>query len=315
MHPGELCGILYVEFLCSHVIIYSRRVEGYMLQILKKMNLLLDKKQKRKMVGIVFMMLIGGVLESLGVTMIIPVLQVLVDPACVEKNAYFAAIYQFLHLQSPVQFAVVMMIGLILVFVLKNSFLFLQNVVQLRFIYTNQFATSRRMMINFMKRPYEYYLNAETSVIQRNITSDVNNMYGLILSVLQLTSECVVFVCLVFVLLFQDAKMILCIAALLLLVLLIIKVVLKPIMVRAGVDNQNFYSGLFKWIEQSVMGIKEIKIANKENYFIKEYAVFEIDNQTICRKCFSSGTEHFCKVQFFCSNILYVYSRRIRLFW
>ena len=233
MHPGELCGILYVEFLCSHVIIYSRRVEGYMLQILKKMNLLLDKKQKRKMVGIVFMMLIGGVLESLGVTMIIPVLQVLVDPACVEKNAYFATIYQFLHLQSPVQFAVVMMIGLILVFVLKNSFLFLQNVVQLRFIYTNQFATSRRMMINFMKRPYEYYLNAETSVIQRNITSDVNNMYGLILSVLQLTSECVVFVCLVFVLLFQDAKMILCIAALLLLVLLIIKVVLKPIMVRA----------------------------------------------------------------------------------
>lgn len=272
MHPGELCGILYVEFLCSHVIINGRRVEGYMLQILKKMNLLLDKKQKRKMVGIVFMMLIGGVLESLGVTMIIPVLQVLVDPACVEKNAYFAAIYQFLHLQSPVQFAVVMMIGLILVFVLKNSFLFLQNVVQLRFIYTNQFATSRRMMINFMKRPYEYYLNAETSVIQRNITSDVNNMYGLILSVLQLTSECVVFVCLVFVLLFQDAKMILCIAALLLLVLLIIKVVLKPIMVRAGVDNQNFYSGLFKWIEQSVMGIKEIKIANKENYFIKEYA-------------------------------------------
>ena len=127
MHPGELCGILYVEFLCSHVIIYSRRVEGYMLQILKKMNLLLDKKQKRKMVGIVFMMLIGGVLESLGVTMIIPVLQVLVDPACVEKNAYFAAIYQFLHLQSPVQFAVVMMIGLILVFVLKNSFLFLQK--------------------------------------------------------------------------------------------------------------------------------------------------------------------------------------------
>ena len=30
-----------------------------------------------------------------------------------------------------------------------------------------------------MQRPYEYYLNADTSVIQRSITSDVNNMYGL----------------------------------------------------------------------------------------------------------------------------------------
>ena len=27
-----------------------------------------------------------------------------------------------------------------------------------------------------------------------------------------------------------------------------------------------------QWIDQSVMGIKEIKIANRENYFINEYA-------------------------------------------
>ena len=43
-------------------------------------------------------------------------------------------------------------------------------------------------------------------------------------------------------------------------------------MVKAGQENQDYYSGLYKWIEQSVMGIKEIKIANKEQYFINEYA-------------------------------------------
>ena len=43
-------------------------------------------------------------------------------------------------------------------------------------------------------------------------------------------------------------------------------------MKKAGEENQDFYSGLYKWIDQSVMGIKEIKIANKENYFINEYA-------------------------------------------
>ena len=122
------------------------------------------------------------------------------------------------------------------------------------------------MMINYMNRPYEYYLNADTAVIQRSITSDVNNMYGLILSLLQLISEAVVFACLVAVLLVVDAMMILTIVALLLIVLLLIKVVIKPIMVKAGQENQDFYSGLFKWIEQSVMGIKEIKIANKDEY-------------------------------------------------
>ena len=243
-----------------------------MVKIFKKMNKLLDARQKKVMVVIVFLMLVGGVLESLSISVVIPVISVLLDPNAVETNGLLSTIYHGLRLQSVTQFTVVMLLALIGAFILKNLFLFLQNVVQLRFVYTNQFATSRRMMINFMKRPYEYYLNADTAVIQRNITSDVNNMYGLILSVLQLISEGVVFACLVGVLLIVDAKMIMTIAALLIVVLLLIKMVLKPIMVKAGKENQDFYSGLYKWIEQSVMGIKEIKIANKEQYFINEYA-------------------------------------------
>ena len=243
-----------------------------MVKIFKKMNKLLDARQKRIMVVIVFLMLIGGVLESLSISVVIPVVSVLLDPKAIETNQLLATIYNGLHLQNVTQFTVVMLVALIGAFILKNLFLFLQNVVQLRFVYTNQFATSRRMMINFMKRPYEYYLNADTAVIQRNITSDVNNMYGLILSVLQLISEGVVFTCLVAVLLIVDAKMIMTIAVLLIAVLFLIKVVLKPIMVKAGQENQDYYSGLYKWIEQSVMGIKEIKIANKEQYFINEYA-------------------------------------------
>ncbi len=243
-----------------------------MIKILKKMNRLLDAKQKRLMVLIVFLMLIGGVLESLSISVVIPVIEVLLDPEAVVNNKYFAALYNGLGLTSVTQFTIVMMLALIGAFVLKNLFLFLQSVVQLRFVYTNQFTTSRKMMINFMNRPYEYYLNADTAVIQRSITSDVNNMYGLILSLLQLVSEAVVFACLVAVLLVVDAQMIMVIAALLIVVLILIKVVIKPIMVKAGKENQDYYSGLFKWIEQAVMGIKEIKIANKEQYFINEYA-------------------------------------------
>lgn len=243
-----------------------------MLKIIKKMNLLLDRKQKRSMVWIVLMMLVGGVLESLGVTMLVPIITVVIDPVQVERNKYLSAIYDALGLENTTQFAVVMLVAFVGIIVLKNVYLFFQQKVQLRFVYTNQFATSRRMMINFMQRPYEYYLNADTSVIQRNITSDVNNMYGLILSCLQLCSECIVFACLVGVLLAIDAQMIIMVAVLMVALLFLIKKVLKPIMVRAGQDNQDYYSGLYKWIEQSVMGIKEIKIANKENYFINEYA-------------------------------------------
>ena len=252
--------------------IAAERADTPMVKIFEKLMVLLNRQQKRKMVLLVFLMLIGAVLETLGVSMILPVMNVVLEEDAIAQHEYLQLICRIFHIDNSNDLTILVMIGLVLVFIVKNIFLFFQQKVQLKFVYTNQFATSRRMMINFMQRPYEYYLNADTAVIQRNITSDVNNMYGLILALLQLISEGIVFVCLAAVSLVADVWMSLTVTALLVIALLVIKCILKPIMRRAGEENQDFYSGLYKWIDQSVMGIKEIKIARRERYFINEYS-------------------------------------------
>lgn len=245
-----------------------------MFKIISKLLRLLDKKQKLSMVLLVFMMLIGAVLETLGVSMILPVMNVVLEEDAVSKHVYLQWICKLFNIANDDvrTLTIVVMVGLILVFVVKNIYLFFQQKVMLRFVFTNQFATSRRMMINFMLRPYEYYLNADTAVIQRTITSDVINMYGLLQAVLSLTSEAIVFVCLIAVSFLADVMMTVTVALLLVVVLALILFVLKPIMKKAGEENQDYYSGLYKWIEQAVFGIKEIKILNKEGYFIREYS-------------------------------------------
>ena len=244
-----------------------------MLKSFKKINQLLDHKQKATMVFLVFVMLIGAVLEALGITLVLPIMQAIIDPESILENQYHMGdLYRLCGAESMKQFAVMMMIAIVVVFALKNIYLFLEQKILLRFIYRNQFETSNRMMINFMKRPYEYYLNANTAIIQRNITSDINNVYALILNILQMTSEVIVFVILIGVLVVMDPWMTLAIAALLVVVLLVIKKFLKPVMIKAGKENQDYYSGLYQWIAESVDAVKEIKIANRENYFITEYS-------------------------------------------
>ena len=242
-----------------------------MRDILKKLNVLLDKKQKKTMILMVFMMIFGAILEACSVSMVIPVVGVVIDESSVTKYEAVGDVYEALHMQSITQFALLMMTALILIFVVKNIYLYGQMKFMYRFVYTNQFRTSERMMKNYLRKGYEFYLNADTAIIQRNITSDVNNMYALILSLLQLVSEAIVFVVLVGVMLASDWKMTLIIAVPLLVTLVVIKKVVKPIMNRAGKENQDFYSGLFKWISQTVQGIKEVKIAGKEQYFTEEY--------------------------------------------
>lgn len=242
-----------------------------MFKILKKLNLLLDGKQKGSMVGLIFMMFIGAVLEAVSVAAIVPVVTVVVTPNKIQTNPITSTMYNLLHMESEKTFVIVIMASLILAFVLKNLYLYVQQKVLYRFVYTNQFRTSERMMKNFMRRDYEFYMSADTAVIQRSITSDVNNMYALILGLLQLVSEVIVFMTLTAVCLVADVRMTIIIGTLLVVTLVIIKVVLKPMMYKAGEENQDYYSGLFKWISQTVTGIKEVKVAGRESYFVKEY--------------------------------------------
>ncbi len=243
-----------------------------MKKILDKLDVILNKQQKSRMKLLVVMMVIGALLETVSISLVLPIATVLTNPGSVEEEGIVGTLYHFFGCSSVESFALIMLVGLLAAFIAKNVFLFVQTKMQLAFVYNNQFETSRKMMINFMKRPYEYYLNAETAVIQRNITSDVNNMYAMVLSILQLMSEFVVCLFLGTYLVIQDPVMCITIGGLLVMVLITIKKILKPIMVRAGQENQDYYAGLFKWINQAVTGIKEIKIANKESYFISEYA-------------------------------------------
>ncbi|MBE5866178.1 MAG: ABC transporter ATP-binding protein [Lachnospiraceae bacterium] len=242
-----------------------------MLQILKKLNVLLDKKQKRTMVWLTIMMVIGAFLQTAGVSTILSVVELVMDREKLYEEGMLHDLFVLFGDGSEVRFTVLAMIVLILVFVVKNSFLYLQQKATLAFVYTNQFRTSERMMKNYLRRGYEFYLNADTAVVQRSITSDVNNMYALILALLTLLSDIIVFAFMVVFCFEQDPVMTILVAGVMLLLLVLIKKVLKPILHKAGEDNQNYYSGLFKWISQTVQGIKEVKISCKEQYFVSEY--------------------------------------------
>lgn len=88
-------------------------------------------------------------------------------------------------------------------------------------------------MKNYLRRGYEFYLNADTAVVQRSITSDVNNMYALILALLQLLSDGIVSLFVVSFCFIQNGSMTILLAVVLIGLMLVIKKVLKPIMHKA----------------------------------------------------------------------------------
>ncbi len=242
-----------------------------MLKILKKINILMDKKQKRSMLKLLVMMVISAVLETGAVLMVMEVVQLILTPDILEKGEKYQMICHILHIKSTVQFSVIAILFLIFLYIAKNAFGFMLQKSMYSFVFSNQFKTASSLMKNFVRRDYEYYLNVETSVIQRSITADVSNMYALIMSVLQIVSEVIVALFLVVALAVKDIVMTLIIAVLLVVTLIVIKNIIKPIMNRTGKENQDYGAAMFARIAETIQGIKEIKVAGREQYFIGEY--------------------------------------------
>ena len=59
------------------------------IESLKKFNIIFNKKQKRYIIVIVLMMFVGAMLETVGVGLMLPLMNAIIDESFFTKNSYF----------------------------------------------------------------------------------------------------------------------------------------------------------------------------------------------------------------------------------
>lgn len=255
-----------------------------MTDIIKKLFSILSKRQKRSVAGLGVMILIGAILETVGVSMIVPLAQAILDAETLSKNQYVIMIQELLGLQNMNQFVILLLFTVVAIFVIKNAYLLFMNYVQARFVNKNQFLTVSYMMDEYLNRPYEFYLNADIPTVFRTLDSDIPKVFIVLMDFIQLMTEVVVAVFLCVVLLIVDPAMTIMISAILLFMTFVIVKILKPRLNRLGQENQEIQSRMGKWRNQSIFGIKEVKVLHKENYFVENYSVYAKDGADLNSK-------------------------------
>lgn len=242
-----------------------------MLRIVKKFGRLFNYSQKKTIIIIVGMMIIGALLELLGVGLMLPLVTVLMKPDIITTNKYLFHICSFFKIDTSREFIIVCFCVLIFVFIIKNIYLILEYRYQYRFIFNNRFSMQKKILDIYLKRPYEFFLNAETGEILRVINGDVGNSYNLLITMLSIATEIVVSTILVITVFVLNPFITIATALSLLLVLLVIARYFKPRLHQAGMERENTTRTTNKWLLQSINGIKEIKISQTEFFFKKNY--------------------------------------------
>lgn len=244
--------------------------------LFQKLNYIFDKKQKGSFVVLAVMILIGGVFETLGVSMLIPAVNAIMQPDLVrEKIEKFPALSHFLtqdlQLNTDAKLLCALFGFLIGLYVVKNLYLLLLAYKQNRFIARARNDMISRVMREFLNRPYEEYLGADIPTVFRITDGDIPHTFSLVLALLQLMTECVVSLFLVIYLIRVNWQMTLLLMLVLALLTLWNARVLKKKLNAIGKRNQDIQSRIAKWRIQSIYGLKDVKVLNRQDFFIRNY--------------------------------------------
>ena len=230
-----------------------------------------DKKQKRSLVYLTFIIFIDSFVELLGVTVILPFINAVIAPEQLLQNKFAAWAYDTLGMKNTNEFIIVIAAMIIAVYILKNIFLVYMYNLQYKFSYYGKKQMQNTLMRYYIGQDYTFFLNLNSAELMRNINTDPEMFYTAVLNALQMASELCVSAIIVIFLMVTDVTITLGVAASLAIMMLILSKGLKKILEGYGNDRRTYSASMIKCMQQAFGGIKEIKIANREEFFERDF--------------------------------------------
>lgn len=230
-----------------------------------------DAKQKRSLIYLAFIIFVDAFVELLGVTVILPFINAIMSPDALLENEIVRWFYDRLHMQSTDELIIWIAVLIIGIYIFKNLFLVYMYNLQYRFSYYGKKQMQNTLMKYYIGQDYTFFLNLNSSELIRNINTDPEMFYTAVLNTLQLVSELGVSVVIIIFLMVTDVTITLGVAASMVILLLIMSKVLKRILEGYGNDRRVYSASMLKCMQQAFGGIKEIKIANREEYFERDF--------------------------------------------
>lgn len=239
--------------------------------VVKQVYSMMSKRQKQQIILVYAMASIGSVLEMLGVSVIIPLIQVISDPEQLLANEYVQLIMNWLGIIEINHLVLLIAGGVIIIYLLKNLYLLLYNYVQIRFTLTMMQSTANKIFSSYLCRPYEHFMNKNSAELLRATTNDVSSVYAIIdfLSKTIVDSLTIILICIF--LFWINPQMAIGMGIILGITFLMVNTWMRRKLADAGQQVREAQFETNKHVYQATGGIKEINVKRCGDYFLNQY--------------------------------------------
>lgn len=239
--------------------------------MIRKFQYIFSKKDKLKVAFLMVVILVGSFLELMGVAVFQPFVDIMMDPTKIQDNGILSWLYDATGCTNVPAFITILAFIIIVIYVVKNAFLWFEQNYILRFSYGIQQKISTKLLATYLAEPYTFHLNHNVANLQRSIQEDTSLFMQALTHILQLVAEMVVCLAIGIYLFDVSHSITVAVVGLMLVCLGIFTTLSKKFSKNLGKESQFYKGKLYQWVNQSLGGVKEVKVLNREQFFIDSY--------------------------------------------
>lgn len=240
-------------------------------QMVGQLKTILNKKQIQKCIIVFVCVFVGAIFELLGVSSILPFMEAMLAPQELLEKWYVRSIMGIFGIESEYGMLILIGIGIILLYFVKNAYLLFSAYLQSKFSTGITRELSTLMLQSYMKRPYEYFVNNNSAGILRGINVDVTGVFNILSTAFKMMSEILMCLMIAVYLFISDVFMALGVVSLALMCLIAVTLGFKKKMHIMGQKQREAFLNCNKSAYQAVTGIKEITVLQRRDDFVEQY--------------------------------------------
>lgn len=239
--------------------------------VFRKLWYLLDADQRRSAMAMVVLMLIGMVLETLGVGLVIPALALMTQADVASKYPGLAPFLAVLENPSHERLIIAGMLTLVCVYAIKVLFLGFLAWQQARFVFGLQSKLSQRLFSGYLLQPYTFHLQRNSAQLIRNTIGQVADVTNVIQQGLILLTELFVLLGIMALLLAVEPFGALLVIGTLGLAGWGFNRLTRSYILRWG-EARQYHEGLrIQYLQEGLGGAKDVKLLGREDDFLSQY--------------------------------------------
>jgi ABC-type multidrug transport system fused ATPase/permease subunit len=238
---------------------------------MKKIYTLLEPAYRKKAIILLFLMLIGIIVELLGLGMILPLLSILSTEDIASVYPRIKPLLHFLGNPTHKELVFIALGSLVGIYLVKGFFLVFLAWYQTNFAYSLSSHLSSKLLQGYMSKPYSFHLNKNSADLIQNLTGEVSQLTGATTNLFMLITEASAIFGIMILLVVVEPFGALSIFVLFGLLAVIFHRLTKKKLLEWGNDRQIHDSFRYQYLLQCFGGVKDIMLLGKSKYFTNRF--------------------------------------------